>query len=96
MLNRSWDNLPVGYWIATQFIRHDLPRLPAMSPEQTPEEPLRCSAIPLGLKIHINDIAILINSPPEIMLLAVDLYKDLIKVEGIAVASVFSLQPSGV
>ena len=60
------------------------------------DEPLcRCS-ISLSLEIHINQLTILIDRSPEIMLLAVDLYKDFVNVESVAVASVFSLKPSGV
>jgi hypothetical protein len=40
------------------------------------------------VKIHIYYFSILIHSSPQIMLLAVDPDKDLIDVEGIAVASV--------
>ena len=39
---------------------------------------------------------ILIDSPPQGVLLAVDFYEDFIYEKGIAVASVFSLQPSSV
>jgi hypothetical protein len=53
------------------------------------------------VEININYFTILIHGPPEIMLLAVDLLvrhtgEDLINVEGVAVASVLSLQPAGV
>jgi hypothetical protein len=46
---------------------------------------------PLCLKIHINHFAILVNGPPKVMLLAVDLYEYFINEEGIAVSSVRSL-----
>jgi hypothetical protein len=42
------------------------------------------------LKIHINDFGILIDSPSEIVLLAVDLDEDFVDVETVAIASVFS------
>ena len=38
--------------------------------------------------------ALLIDSPPQIMLLAIDLHEDFIDVEGIAEASVLTLQPA--
>jgi hypothetical protein len=49
------------------------------------------------LKIYIHNLAILVDSPPEIMLLAIDLLvqhtgENLIEVEGVAVASVLSFQ----
>ena len=39
------------------------------------------------MKIHINDLAILINGPPEVILLTIDFDEDLIDVEGIDEAS---------
>ena len=51
---------------------------------------------PLCLKIYINNFAILINCSPQVMLFAVDLDKDLIDVEAVAVAKVLSFQPSGI
>ena len=51
-----------------------------------------------GLKCEFarDNLAVLIYSSPQIMLLAVDLYEDFIDVEGVAVASVLSLQSPGV
>jgi hypothetical protein len=49
------------------------------------------------LKIYIHNLAILVDSPPEIMLLAIDLLarhtgEDFIDVEGVTVASVLSFE----
>jgi hypothetical protein len=44
------------------------------------------------LKIDINNLAILIDSPLQVMLLTVDLYEDLIDEKRIAVAAVLSFQ----
>jgi hypothetical protein len=54
------------------------------------------ASISTGLEIHIHHFTVLINSTPEIMLLAVDLHKDFVDVECVTVASVFPLQPSAV
>ena len=48
------------------------------------------------MKIDINDFAILVNGPPKVLLLAVDLDEYFIDVEGVAIASVFSLQAAGI
>ncbi len=48
------------------------------------------------LKIHIDDLAILVNGPPQIMLLTVDSDEDFVDEEGIPEASVLPFQPSGV
>jgi hypothetical protein len=44
------------------------------------------------LKIHVNHFAILVYSAPQVMLLPVDLDEDLIDVERVTIASVFSFQ----
>jgi len=44
------------------------------------------------LKIHINDLAILVNSAPQIVLLAVDCDIDFIDEDSIAIPPVFSLK----
>jgi hypothetical protein len=48
------------------------------------------------LKIHINNLAALVNCSPEVMLLTVDFDKDFIDVESIAEAPVLSFQPAGI
>ena len=42
--------------------------------------------------LHINHITILVNSPPQIMLFAVDFHEDFINEEGITEASVLPFQ----
>jgi hypothetical protein len=56
------------------------------------QQPLRSRPIALCLKIDINNLAILIDSPLQVMLLTVDLYEDLIDEKRIAVAAVLSFQ----
>jgi len=63
-----------------------------MVAQQAPEKPLNRSPIPLGLKIHINHLTILIDGPPQVMLLAIDFHEDLVNVESIAITSVLSFQ----
>ena len=48
------------------------------------------------MKIHINDFTILVDRPPQIVLLAVYLYEDFIDVERVAIASVFTFESSSV
>jgi hypothetical protein len=86
----------IGDTIATQFIGYDLHWLTAMTAHGSLEETLCSSAIPLCLHEHIHDLTILIHCSPRVMLLAVDLYKDFINEEGIAISSVLPLQPSSV
>jgi len=45
---------------------------------------------------HINNATVLIQSSPQVMLFAIDFHEDLIEVEGIAEASLLSLQSASV
>ena len=84
------NNLPVGYWITTQLIRDDLPRRSTTRPQQTLEEPLRCSPIPLRLQVYINDLPVLVYRSPKVMPLTLDFDEYLINVEGVAVSAVIA------
>ena len=95
-MNRVGDLFPAGNTIAPQLIRHYLPGLTMMCLQQTLEEPLARRTVTSHLHEHINNLAILIDCPPGIMLLSTDLHEDLIDEEGIAVALVLSLQSSGI
>jgi hypothetical protein len=86
----------VSNTIATQLIRHDLPGFTTMTAQQPFEEALSSSPIPFDLKKYINHFAVLVHSPPKVMLLAVDLHKDFVDVEGIAITTVLPLQSSSV
>jgi hypothetical protein len=46
---------------------------------------------PLCLEIHIKDFAILVNSPPQVMLLAVDFHEYFVNVESVTEAPMLSL-----
>jgi hypothetical protein len=48
------------------------------------------------MKIDIHHLTILVYSPPQVVLLTVDLHEDFIDEEGITIAPVLSLQSSGV
>ena len=67
-----------------------------MCSKQAFEESLSRCPITARLQKHINNFTILINSPPQIVLLAINLHKDFIYVECVAVAFVSALQSSGI
>ncbi len=77
-------------WIASHLVRDDLPGFAPMGSQQTLEEALGRGSIPPFLQVYINHFAILVNSSPEIMLFAIDLYEDFIDEEGITIATMFS------
>jgi hypothetical protein len=60
------------------------------------EEPLSCITIPLSMKISINDFAILVHSPPRIMLFSAYFHEDFIDEEGVTIASVLSFRSHGI
>ncbi len=45
IMNRPRSQFPMGDTVASQLVRHDLPRLTLMALDQTPEEPLGGLAI---------------------------------------------------
>jgi len=62
-----------------------------------PQQPLKetLSGLPVAalLKKYINHFTVLIDGPPKVMLLTLDLHEHFIDVERIAVALMFSSQP---
>ncbi len=89
-------DLSVSDAITAKLVGNDLPGLTLVTPNQSPEEPLCGSTVPSCLQIHINDLAVLIYGPPEIMLLAVDLHEYFVDEESIAVALMRSFKSFGI
>ena len=83
IMNNIWHQFRVSHPITSQFIRHDPPRLSAMGSHQATEETLRSSSVPFSLRIHIKHLAIVVNSSPQVVLLAIDRYKDFVDGEDI-------------
>jgi hypothetical protein len=67
-MERFWDQFPMRGAIAFQLVRYDHPWFLPMRLQQTFEEPFGCFAVTATLKKHIDDLAILIDSPPQVML----------------------------
>lgn len=83
------------YAVTSQLVSNDLPGLIAMRHEQPLEKRLCSRSVPSGLQIDINNLAILVNGPPEIVLLATGSDADFINEESITIAPVFPFQPAG-
>lgn len=100
ILTRQMDRIrhqrPVSNAIASQFVCHDLPGLFPVIAQSSPETPLCGCSISSGLQVHINHFAILVNGSPEIVLLAFDPDKNFIDAEGVAIATMLSLESSGI
>ncbi len=71
--------------IASQFIRHNFPRFTAMSSEQTFEESLCRCPITARLQKYINNVTVLVNGSPQIVLLPVYLHENFIYVECVSI-----------
>ena len=71
------QHLPFRRFIALQPISHDHPGHVRKSPEELAEESLGGFFIPPTLHENVEDGAILVRRPPEVVALAVDGKKDL-------------------
>ena len=64
--------------IASRLVSHDLPGLTAVISQSPLEEPLCCSVIPLRFEKYIHHVTVLVDGPPQIMLLTIDLDENLV------------------
>jgi hypothetical protein len=72
-----WGYRTMRYSIAAQFVCNNLPGHTA-GPKKTSKETFGGLSIPSFLQININNLAILINCTPKVVLLAVDLHENLV------------------
>ena len=70
-----------GSTIALQFVGDDPEWLLALTAQQSAKEPLGCTLIAVRLQQNINDIAILIDGTPKILLLAVDSDEEFVQIQ---------------
>jgi hypothetical protein len=82
--------------IAPQRVRYNPSRLSLVIFQQPLEETLCSCTVTTGLEKHINYLAILVNSPPQVLLLATNLHKYFVDVECIAEPLMTTLQPFGI
>ena len=66
-----------------------------MTSDQPAEKPLGCAGITPALEKNVNDIAILVNGAPQLMLFTSDLDEDLIDNECVSIARVLAAQALG-
>ena len=70
--------------ITSQFVGHQPARFTVLAFEQATEKPFGCLLIAATLHQYINDIAVLIDSTPQILALPLNGDKDFINMPGIA------------
>jgi len=85
-----------GSTIALQFVGDDPEWLLALTAQQSAKEPLGGTLIAARLQQNINDITILIDGTPKILLLAVDSDEEFVQIPSITEASLFLLKTSGI
>jgi hypothetical protein len=73
-------DLAVSGAVGAQLVRDDHPRHRACRLEESAEESLRRGLVPPVLHQDIQHHAVLVDSPPEVLALAVDLDEDLVQV----------------
>ena len=87
---------PVCSTITPQLICNDFSRSKPQSLEQFTEKSLRCLGVTTPLNQNIQNVAILVHSPPQVMLLAFDPNENLIKVPSVTRSTRPGLAPLGV
>jgi len=78
IVKRFRDELSMRNAIASQFVGHNLSRFSSVIFQQPLEETLCSFTVTTGLAKHINYLAILVNSPPQVLPLTTYLYKNLV------------------
>lgn len=82
----------MSHTVTSGFIRDNLSGFAKMLLQESLKETLRGLSISPFLEKYINNFTVLINSPPQIMLLSLNLHEDFINEEGITVSLMFSPQ----
>ena len=66
-MDRLRHQFPAGDAVAAQLVGHDLPGALAVRSEQSPEESLGRLGVSPRLQVHVNDVTVLIDCPPQVM-----------------------------
>ena len=82
--------------VASQLVSHETKRFPPLTLYELPEESPCRTPVPTGLYEDIDHIAILINSPPQILSLTVDFDEDFVQMPCIAEPTLSSSQLASV
>ena len=91
--SRLRDQCSAGDTITPQFVRHY--RSGDARFLETLEESLRGCCVSSLLQIHINDFAVLVDGPPQVVLFPADLHEHFIQKVSIAKSTMSTSQTSG-
>jgi hypothetical protein len=81
-----WHDLTSGGSIGAELVSHHSSWRAALFPQEAPQQALGCRGIAARLHDLIKDVSILINGPPEPVLLASDGDRDFVEVPDVAAA----------
>jgi len=84
IVNGLRDEFSMRNAIASQLVRYNLSRFAMVMFQQPLEETLSSRSVTTCLEKHIDHLTILVDSPPQVLLFARYLYKNLVDVECIA------------
>ncbi len=91
-VDRLRHQCPAGNSVAAQLVGHDLSGAGAVRPEQPPEESLGRLGVPARLQVHVDDVAVLIHCPPQVVPLPRDRDEYLVDEERVAEPWVSALE----
>ena len=78
--------------VTSQLIRYYLSRFATVIPKQPFEKPLSSCAVPSSLQKYINDLPVLINGAPQVLLPALNLYEHFVDEKCISKSVMSTLQ----
>lgn len=89
-------DVSVGGAVAPQLVRNQLPRLVPLPLQKLAEEPSGRAGIAISLYQDVDHVSVLIDSPPEIMPLSLDVHEELIQVPDVSQATLPTPEIPGV
>src|SRR5262249_3244476 len=82
--------------ITLQLVSDDPKWFFALVSQQSLKESLGCTPIPMRLNENVDDVAVLIDGTPKVLLLAVDSHEQLVQMPSIAEATLSSSETLGI
>ena len=81
IVGNAWQGRSTGSSIALQLVGDDPKWLLALTAQQSAKKPLGCTPIAARQQQNIDDITILIDGAPKILLLAVDSDEEFVQIQ---------------
>ena len=88
--------LPMRHCVTAERVGDQHPKRRALPLEEFAEEPLGGLGVPAGLDQDVEDVAVLIDGPPQLLPTAVDRQEHLVEMPPVAGSGLAAAQPAGV